>query len=148
MRMRIDVRPAGKETARAVLTPAQKARLGPGGRIPVRLEVGGERFRTSVVRMYGEWCFVSNARMRAAGFTPGKAHVVEIARDEEPRVVEPPPELAVALARDRRARAAWDALRRSHRREYADWIAEARREDTRRRRVARTLDELRGQQAT
>lgn len=143
MRMRIDVRPAGKATARAVLTDAQKARLGSEGRIPVRLEVGGETFRTTVVRMHGEWCFVSNAAMRAAGFTPGKAHVVEIARDEAPRVVEQPAELAAALRRDPAARAAWDSLARSHRREYAEWIEEAKREVTRRRRVDLTIATLR-----
>jgi hypothetical protein len=142
--MRIAVRPAGKATAKAVLTDAQKARLGPEGRIPIRLQIGGETFRTTLVRMHGEWCFVSNAQMRAAGFTPGEAHVVEIARDEEPRPVVPPPELAAALARDPVAEAAWDGLSRSHRREYAEWIAEAKREETRARRVEETLAALRG----
>jgi uncharacterized protein YdeI (YjbR/CyaY-like superfamily) len=51
--------------------------------------------------------------------------------------------LAAALDEDEDAREAFDRLSYSHRREYAEWIAEAKRDDTRSRRVAKTLDELR-----
>jgi len=142
--MRIEVRPAGKASGMAVLTDGQKARLGSEGRIPVTLEVGGETFRTTVVRMHGRWCFVSNATMRAAGLMPGQAHTVEIARDEAPRVVTAPAELEAALAAAPDARAVWDRFSYSHQREWAEYVDEAKRPETRERRSAQVVSELRG----
>jgi uncharacterized protein YdeI (YjbR/CyaY-like superfamily) len=57
--------------------------------------------------------------------------------------VELPPALETALDGDRRARAVFDGLSYTHRREYAEWIADAKRDATRQRRVAQTLEELR-----
>jgi uncharacterized protein YdeI (YjbR/CyaY-like superfamily) len=54
-----------------------------------------------------------------------------------------PPELKAALAQDARARAAFEAFSPSHRNEYAEWIGEAKREETRARRVAQALTWLR-----
>lgn len=78
--------------------------------------------------------------------TFGKARaavVIELAADDQPRTVDPPPDLAAALAEDPEARAAFDGLSFTHQREYAEWVAEARREPTRRRRVAQTVQMLR-----
>ena len=57
--------------------------------------------------------------------------------------VELPDELSAALAGDDAARGAFDRLPPSHRREYVQWIREAKRDDTRRRRVEKTLAMLR-----
>jgi uncharacterized protein YdeI (YjbR/CyaY-like superfamily) len=54
-----------------------------------------------------------------------------------------PPELAAALEGDPAARDAFDALSYTHRREYARWIADAKRDATRARRVAEALELLR-----
>ncbi len=56
---------------------------------------------------------------------------------------EVPPALAAALAGDAAARATFHAFPPSSRREYCDWIAEAKRDETRARRVAETIDWLR-----
>jgi uncharacterized protein YdeI (YjbR/CyaY-like superfamily) len=62
----------------------------------------------------------------------------------KPRPVPPlPPDLAAALASDRKAKAAFDALAPSHRREYIEWITEAKRDATRATRIAKTLELLR-----
>ena len=55
-----------------------------------------------------------------------------------------PPELKAALEQDKRARAAFDAFSPSHRNEYAEWIGEAKRADTRERRLAQALVWIRG----
>jgi uncharacterized protein YdeI (YjbR/CyaY-like superfamily) len=68
---------------------------------------------------------------------------VTIDLDDEQRTVELPPALAAAFDEDEDAREAFDRLSYSDRREYAEWIAEAKRDDTRSRRVAKTLDQLR-----
>ena len=58
------------------------------------------------------------------------------------RELELPDELAAALADDPAARAAFDALAVSHGREYANWVAEAKRPETRTRRAGRALEML------
>jgi uncharacterized protein YdeI (YjbR/CyaY-like superfamily) len=51
--------------------------------------------------------------------------------------------LTNALAADPQARAAFDGLAFTHRKEYARWIQEAKREETRDRRVAQALEMIR-----
>jgi uncharacterized protein YdeI (YjbR/CyaY-like superfamily) len=53
------------------------------------------------------------------------------------------PALDAALAADPAARAAFDALPPSHRKQYLWWIASAKRDETRARRVARSLELVR-----
>ena len=67
---------------------------------------------------------------------------VELERDDEPREVEIPPMLAQALAGDPAAAAAFDALSYTHGREYAECIAQAKKEQTRERRAAKAVDML------
>jgi uncharacterized protein YdeI (YjbR/CyaY-like superfamily) len=71
---------------------------------------------------------------------------VTLDRDEAPREVEVPPALLVAFERDSAAKAAFDKLAFTHRNEYARWIAEAKKEETRERRVATALAMLKGGQ--
>lgn len=56
--------------------------------------------------------------------------------------VEVPPSLAAALGKNRKAQAAFDAFSPSHRREYVEWITEAKREETREKRIAQALEWL------
>jgi uncharacterized protein YdeI (YjbR/CyaY-like superfamily) len=79
----------------------------------------------------------------AARLSAGDKVVVHIEADTETREVEVPPELAKLLADDTVARNAFDKLSYTHRKEYAGWIAEAKREDTRERRLARAAQMLR-----
>lgn len=53
-----------------------------------------------------------------------------------------PDDLAAALKKDRKAKATFDAFPPSHRREYIEWITEAKQEATRARRVATTMEWL------
>jgi uncharacterized protein YdhG (YjbR/CyaY superfamily) len=64
---------------------------------------------------------------------------VTVRLDLAPREVEVPEALATALDADSGAKSAWDALSVSCRREYAQWIADAKREETRAARVAKAL---------
>jgi len=69
----------------------------------------------------------------------------DLDRDERSRSadVEIPSELAEALAADPAAGAAFAALAPSHRREFADHVAEAKRADTRQRHSAHVIERLR-----
>ena len=58
--------------------------------------------------------------------------------------MEIPPDLAKALAKDKTAKATFDALSYSNQRRHADGIAGAKTDETRQRRLEKTLAELRG----
>lgn len=52
------------------------------------------------------------------------------------------PEFARALARNTRARKTFEAFAPSHKREYQEWISEAKRDETRERRIATAIEWL------
>jgi uncharacterized protein YdeI (YjbR/CyaY-like superfamily) len=52
------------------------------------------------------------------------------------------PALQVALDTNPKAKSVFDAFTASHRREYLDWIIEAKREETKGKRVAQTIEWL------
>ena len=131
--------------AAVVLDDDQVAAVGEGAkRFPVLATVNGHTWRTTVTRMRGEFLLGLNRSVRdAAGVEAGDTVVVELALDTAPREVEIPAELTAALAEDPEARAAFAGLAYSHRKEYARWIAEAKRDETRQARVATALAMLR-----
>jgi uncharacterized protein YdeI (YjbR/CyaY-like superfamily) len=59
-------------------------------------------------------------------------------KERAPIVV--PPELGAALAKNKRAHAAFQGFSYSHRKEYVEWIAEAKREETRKARIAQAVE--------
>jgi hypothetical protein len=113
-------------------------------RAPVRGTINGQPFRSTVAVYGGRYYLPVNRALReAAGVAAGDAVVIELEADDRPRTVDPPADLAGALAADPEARAAFDGLSHTHQREYAQWVAEARREATRRRRVEQAVQMLR-----
>jgi uncharacterized protein YdeI (YjbR/CyaY-like superfamily) len=94
--------------------------------------------------MRGEFLVgLSRAVREAAGVAAGDIVPVRIELDTAPREVEVPPPLAAALARDSAAAATFDGLSFTQRKEYARWVAEAKRQETQDRRVAEALERLR-----
>ena len=113
-------------------------------RPPVRVTVGDHTYRSTIAVYGGRYFLPLNRQNReAAGVAAGERITVELEADTEERTVDVPDELRVALDADHEARSAFESLSYSHRKEYADWIVEAKREETRRRRVAKTLERLR-----
>jgi hypothetical protein len=132
--------------AAVVLDDEQVAVVGEGAkRFPVVANVNDYTWRTTVTRMGGEFLLGLNADVRsgAGGVRAGDTVDVRLALDTAPREVEVPAALAGALAGDAVARAAFERLSTTHRKEYARWIDEAKRPETRDRRVARSLGLLR-----
>ncbi len=131
--------------AAVILSDEQVASLG-GGRTPaVRFTVGGQTTQGRVGRMGGENLMgFSKAVRERLGVVAGQVIDVVIELDEEPRVYPPPPALLVELDADAGARAAWEALAPSRRKEHARSIVEAKTDATRDRRVGKVLDALRG----
>jgi hypothetical protein len=143
MRFRGTIEAAGHGGAVLKLPFDPKAALG-RARAPVRGTVGGAPFR-STVAIYGGVAYLGVAKplRAAAGVEIGDEVDVEIELDDAPREVEVPTELAELLERDPQAARAFDQLSYTHRREYARWIAEARRPETKLRRASKAAKMLR-----
>jgi hypothetical protein len=95
----------------------------------------------STVAIYGGRSFVPvrKSNRDAAGVAVGDVVQVALALDTEPRVVDPPPALAKALRTNARARAAWETLSYSHKKEHADAIAGAKKPETAAARVKKAI---------
>jgi hypothetical protein len=128
-----------------LLDEEQVAAVGEGAkRFPVRATVNGYSWDTTVVRMRDEFLLGLSKEVRArAGVDAGDSADVELELDRAERVVPVPTALAEALAGDAPAAAAFERLAYTHRKEFARWIDEAKRDDTRSRRVAEALEMLR-----
>jgi Bacteriocin-protection, YdeI or OmpD-Associated/Domain of unknown function (DUF1905) len=131
--------------AAVVLDDDQVEQVGEGAkRFPVIATVNGYTWRTTITRMGGECLLgLSRAVREAAGAQAGDSVEVALELDTAPRDVDVPEALASALAKDPQAKAAFEALSFTHRKEYARAIADAKREETRDRRVEQTLEKLR-----
>jgi hypothetical protein len=131
--------------AAVVLDDEHVAAVGEGAkRFPVRATVNGYSWHTTVTPMRGETLLGLNRQVReSAGVKVGDTVDVAIELDTAPREVDVPEALAGALAGDPAAKAAFEALSFTHRKEYARWIGDAKRQETRDRRVTQTLEMLR-----
>lgn len=133
-----------------VEVPADAVRqLGTRARVRVRASFDGTPYRGSVVPMGGVHVLgMTKAIREAIGKAIGdRVHVI-LARDEKAREVEVPEDLTEALAADPQAKAFFEALAYTHRREYVEWITGAKRAETRERRVREALEMLSRRQKT
>lgn len=144
IQFRAQLQPRGPAAA-VVLDDAQVALVGEGAkRFPVVATVNGYTWRTSVARMRGEFLLGLNQEVRqGAGVQAGDEVDVTVELDDAPREVEVPGALTVALAGDPQASESFERMAFTHRKEYARWIAEAKREETRQRRVLQALEMIR-----
>jgi hypothetical protein len=128
-----------------LLTDDQVAAIGEGKKaFPVRVAVNGHTLRLRLSRMKGlNLIGLAKAVRERAALELGASYEVEISADDAERTVEVPAELAAALAADPAAEQAFTALAHSHRKEFARWVGEAKREATRADRVAKTVEMVR-----
>jgi len=111
-------------------------------RPPVRGTVNGAPLRSTIARYGDEYLLVINRQVReAAGAAAGDTVEIQLELDRKPRVVRLPKDFAAALDKD--ARAKFDRMSYSHRKDYVDWIKEAKREETRQRRIAKAVELIR-----
>jgi Bacteriocin-protection, YdeI or OmpD-Associated/Domain of unknown function (DUF1905) len=106
--------------------------------------LNGYTYRSTPVVYAGRYYLGLRREVReAAGVRVGQTLHVTIQVDEQPRLVDVPAALAEALQADRAARAAFDRLSFTDRREYVEWVGTAKLDTARRRRVAETIRRLR-----
>lgn len=116
--------------------------LGGQGRIPVRATFDGIAYQGSVVSMGGQKVIgLLKAIRTELGKGPGDVVTVTLEVDRAERSVTVPDDLRTALEQAGLT-ARFDALSFSHRREYVTWISEAKKPDTRARRISQTIERL------
>lgn len=128
-----------------VLPDEVLAAIGGGRRFRVSGSICGVEFESSTIPMgAGRVCVgVHKATRERAGLEIGDDVDVQIERDTRPRTLEIPADLAEALAEDDAARAVFEGLSFTRRREHVESVASAKRPETRKRRIAGVLEQLR-----
>ena len=121
------------------------AELGLKGRPKINSVIAGHPYRGSLMPLGdGTFCLgVLKSIQESAGVKRGDTITVELELDTAPRTVDPPPDLAKFLARDRKATAAWERLSYTDKKEMARSLEEAKRPVTRERRLAAAVVTLR-----
>ncbi|MEV6072173.1 YdeI/OmpD-associated family protein [Nocardia sp. NPDC052001] len=119
--------------------------LGEGARPPVTITINGHSWKSRIALMRGRHLIgLSHANRKAAGVEIGEQIEVEVELDTEPRVVVEPEDLTAALDADPVARAAYDSLSHSRKREHVISIESAKKPETRQRRIEKAITTLRG----
>lgn len=134
------------KTATGIEVPADVVEaLGSGKRPAVTVTVNGHTYRSTVASMGGRFLLPLSAENRsAAGVQAGDEVDVDVELDTAPREVEVPADLQAALDGDAEARAAWERLSYSHKRQHVLAIEGAKAAETRQRRIDKALAMLRG----
>lgn len=137
------LKPWGPATA-FVLTDAQVDELGGGKRAPVTVTIGSKTARLRLMVMGGENLIgISKANREALGIEIGDTVSATIAIDSAERKVDLPDDAAKALAKAK-LRKQFDALSFTHQKEHVQAITEAKKPETRTKRIAAMLEMLRG----
>jgi uncharacterized protein YdeI (YjbR/CyaY-like superfamily) len=90
----------------------------------------------------GHMMAVNKQLREGANVKGGEMINVVMERDEEPRIITPPGDFAKALKANKAAKAAWDKLSYTHQKEYVQEIEEAKKPETRVRRIEKTINQL------
>lgn len=113
-------------------------------RVPVHATLGGLPYTGTLVKMGGPCHIlpVLKAIREQLGLKPGDTLTCTIAEDTTPRTVAIPADVQQLLAAHPQQEAFFASLSYTHQREYVRWIEEAKRPETRQRRLEKTLEML------
>ncbi len=110
----------------------------------IKAMIEGVPYRGLLTRM-GTEChmlIVLKGIREQIGKTFGDEIIVIVEPDTEPRIIELPAELKKAFRTEKEAKAFFDKLSYTHRKEYVTWINEAKKEETRQNRIVKTIEML------
>lgn len=111
-------------------------------RVPVKVWVNGAQYRSTIMRMGGKYMMAVPKVFRdAAGIKAGETITVTMEKDSEKRTVEVPKDLAEALEKANLVEI-FATMSYTHQKEYVNAVNDAKREETRVRRIEKTIEEL------
>jgi Bacteriocin-protection, YdeI or OmpD-Associated/Domain of unknown function (DUF1905) len=113
-------------------------------RAPVKVTLNGYAYRSTIAAMGGPPCIpLRRSNREAAGLEGGETIDVRLDLDTEKREIKPPGDLVRALKSAPPAWKRWQALSYSHQREHAEAIEQAKKPETRARRIERATQMIR-----
>lgn len=105
-------------------------------RAPVKVTLNGYSYRSTIAAMGGTTCIpLRKSNREAARLEGGETLEVRLDLDEETREVAPPPDLVKALRDAPPAWDRWQELSFTHQREYVQSLEDAKKPETRARRI-------------
>jgi len=147
VRFKAVLQPDPTGTGTFVRIPREVAeKLGLKGRPKIQGMIAGHPYRGSLMPTADGFCLgVLKAIQQSAGVSRGDTITVELDVDTAARVIEAPADLARMLAGDKKAAARWEKLSYTNKREIAMSLVDAKKPETRERRLAAVMDRLRAQ---
>ena len=144
MRFRTTLDAAGKNAAGFRVPPEVVEALGKGKRPPVVVTINGYSYRNTVA-VYGDEFLIGVAQEHRApaGVKPGDEIEVDLVLDTAPREVEIPADFAAALEAAPEAKRFFEGLSYSNKRRYTLSIEDAKSDETRKRRIEKSVSQLR-----
>ncbi len=116
------------------------------GPIPVRGTINGAEFIQTLVRYQGAWrLYINSSMVKESGSNVGDEVSIEIEYDPRPRKVVMPEHLDAALRKDRKAKAAFEALPPSRRKEIMRYLGSLKTLESIDKNVERIIRHLRGE---
>jgi hypothetical protein len=113
-------------------------------RAPVKVTLNGYTFRSTIAAMGGPPCIpLRRSNREAAGLEGNETINVRLELDTEKREVAPPVDFVKALKAAPSAWNRWRDLSYTHQREYVEAIDEAKKPETRARRIQRAVEAIR-----
>ena len=112
---------------------------------PDKVLINAQEGRTKALR---QWRFSSKKEIRVRAIKAFVKEAIELERAgkritaDRSKPVITPPQLKAALAKDKKAKSGYEGLSKGKQREYADYISEAKREETKQKRLAKVLPML------
>jgi hypothetical protein len=116
--------------------------FGTKGRVKVHATFDNAEYRGSLVKM-GHHCHILGVTQKIRkeiNKNPGDTVHVILKEDTEPRIVEVPEDFAELLNKHPKAKELYDSMSYTHKKEYVSWIEEAKREETRKRRLQKSIE--------
>src|SRR5262245_26805070 len=135
---------AGRGGGAYVVFPYDVEReFGTKGKVPVKVTLNGVPDRAGLIRMGAPHhaLGVSKAIRQQIGKQPGDGIEVVLWKDEAERTVDVPPVFAAVLKKEKLL-PLFEKLSFTNRKEYCRWIAEAKKEETRTRRLEKAVEML------
>lgn len=137
------VEATGKNTTGIPVPQEVLEALGAGKRPKVSVTLNGYSYATSVGSVEGKPMVSVSAEVREkAGVAAGDELEVDLELDTAPREVSLPPDFQAALEEDAQAKAFFDGLSYSNKRRIVLNIGGAKTEETRQRRIAKSVSAL------
>jgi hypothetical protein len=144
MKFQATIQQSGKTATGIQVPPEIVSGLGSSKRPAVSVTINGYTYRSTVAPMGGVFMLPVSAEVRErAGVAAGDEVDVTLELDTAPREVTPPPDFAEALDHDAEAKQAFEKMSYSHKQQYVQSIESAKTAETRQRRIANAISQLR-----